>query len=529
VNNPISGVRPGQGVHIEPLEARQLLAATPPAIDADHVLHVRGTDGSDRIVVSRILAHHKDEVKVVLNKRKFYFRSDQVTEIDIDSGADRDYVAVDPTSATLNLRLRVDAGAGGDTLVTASGDDILLGGAGDDSLMSARGADYLEGGDGNDTLLGGKGDDNLVGAAGNDSLIDDLGDNDFNGGAGRDNVKRGITGPDQFVIGVWSQPSGSAWKWKQRGVNTMVHEELMGGRIPLATWDAEVIKNGMNMIRQPSKDPADDAGNRNLLAWLAPDEPDGHHTDPAVTSAFYSRLKKINPNLPVFMNFSGGHVVGYQEKNWKHPYAAWLEGADWAGSDIYPVAGWNQPKALNLVGKSIDRLRAIAPEKPQFAFIETSDQGLPWLPDAPGPTPDQFRAEIWNAVIHGARGIIYFPQQFKPGFNYNATPPDVEAEMIKQDATLKDLSGVLLSRLDPKGYHLELPPGVEGTVRTWKGKTYLIALNLNHRHVSNARIKITGVKDGPATVYNENRTVQIQGGEIVDTFEGYTPHIYVIG
>jgi hypothetical protein len=243
---------------------------------------------------------------------------------------------------------------------------------------------------------------------------------------------------------------------------------------------------------------------------------------------FYSRLKKINPNLPVFMNFSGGHVVGYQEKNWKHPYAAWLEGADWSGSDIYPVAGWNQPKALNLVGKAIDRLRAIAPDKPQFAFIETSDQGLAWLPDAPGPTPSQFRAEIWDAVIHGARGIIYFPQQFKPSFNYNATPPEVEAEMKTQNAALKDLSGVLLSKLDPKGYHLELPPGIEGTVRTWQGKTYLITLNLNHRHVSNAQIKITGLKDGPATVYNETRTVQIQGGQITDTFEGYTPHIYVI-
>jgi hypothetical protein len=101
--------------------------------------------------------------------------------------------------------------------------------------------------------------------------------------------------------------------------------------------------------------------------------------------------------------------------------------------------------------------------------------------------------------------------------------------MITQNAALKDLSGVLLSRLDPKGYHLELPPGIEGTVRTYKGKTYLIALNLNHRHVSDAKIKITGVKDGTATVYNENRTVQIQGGEIVDTFEGYTPHVYVIG
>ena len=300
----------------------------------------------------------------------------------------------------------------------------------------------------------------------------------------------------------------------------------MGGRLPLSTWAAEVAKNGMNMIRQPSKDPADDADKSNLIAWLAPDEPDGHHTDPKTTSAFYSRLKRVNPDLPVFMNFSGGHVVGYQEKNWKHPYAGWMEGADWVGSDIYPVTGWNQPKALNLVGKSIERLRSINPDKPQFAFIETSDQALPWLPDAPGVNAGQFRAEIWNAVIHGARGIIYFPQQFKPGFSYDATPPEIQAEMKVQNAALTDLSGVLLSKHNPKGYGIELPDGMEGTVRTYRGKTYLIVLNLNRRAVTDAHIKLTGIPDGATRVYNENRTVQITNGEIVDSFDGYQPRIY---
>src|SRR5258706_9333138 len=161
--------------------------------------------------------------------------------------------------------------------------------------------------------------------------------------------------------------------------------------------------------------------------------------------------------------------------------------------------------------------------------METSDQGLPWLPDATGVTPGQFRAEVWDAVIHGARGIIYFADQFKPGFAYDATPADVIAEMTVQDAKLKSLGGVLLSKIDPKGYGIELPPGMEGTVRTFGGKTYLIVLNIKGRAGTNGDIKVSGGAGGTAEVQGENRSVQISGGEIVDSFEGFTPRVYVVG
>ena len=167
--------------------------------------------------------------------------------------------------------------------------------------------------------------------------------------------------------------------------------------------------------------------------------------------------------------------------------------------------------------------------EPQFAFIEASDQGLPWNLAAPGPTVGQFRTEIWNAVIHGARGIIYFADQFKPSFSYNAMMPEIEAEMTAQDKVLKSLGGVLLSTIDPRGYGIELPAGMEGTVRTFAGKVYLIVLNMGSRHVSGARIKVSGVADGSATVYGEGRSVSIIGGEIVDDFEGQSSRVYVVG
>jgi hypothetical protein len=526
------------GGWVEGLEARELLsrsaaavapAVPDPAVGSDHVLRVNGTAGSDRITLSRVVVGDADEIKVTVNRGRWYFDSAAIRQINVSAGDDDDLVQIDRASARFYVPLNEQGDAGDDTLNGASGTDSLDGGAGNDELVSGNGNDYLLGSDGNDTLFGGKGDDRLVGAAGNDTLNDEVGDNDYLGGSGHNVVKRGITGPPEFLIGVWGQTGGSALKWKSRGINTLVAAELYSGRLSLSDWDEQVAAAGMYGIRAPSSRPERDGDNPAIIGWLVSDEPDVHHTSTKTTSATYARLKKANPDMPVMMNFSGGHVVGYQERNWKHPYKGWLEGADWSSNDIYPVAGWNLPDRLGLVGEAIDRLRAIAPEKPQFAFIEAGDQGLPWNMDAPGPTPAQMRTEIWNAVIHGARGITYFTDAFKPQFSYDTTTPEIREEMKAQNARLSDLSGVLLAKIDPKGYGIELPAGMEGTVRTYKGKTYLIVLNMKGKAKTGATIKVSGVADGRAEVYGENRSVQIRGGGIVDDCEGNTPRVYVVG
>jgi hypothetical protein len=520
---------------VENLEARQLLSAAaapvvvPPVLDGDRILRVNGTEGSDRIIFRRIVVGDADEVKVTVNRSRWYFSTADIDQVNVSGGDDDDLVQVADDSEMLRAPFYTDGQDGSDTLSGASGADSLLGGNGDDSLVGGNGDDYLLGDAGDDTLFGGRGDDRLVGASGNDALNDDAGDNDYNGGAGRDSIKRGIAGPPEFLIGVWGQTGGSALKWKSRGMNTLVAAELYSGRLPLSDWDDKLAAAGMYGIRAASADPSDDVGKSHLVAYLAPDEPDVHRTDPETVQAYYSKLKKANPDLPVMINFSGGHVVGYQEKNWKHPYAGWLEGADWSSNDIYPVAGWNLPKRLGLVGEALDRLTAIDPSKPQFAFIEASDQGLPWNMDAPGPTPAQMRTEIWNAVIHGARGITYFVDAFKPQFSYDATTQEIRDEMKLQNTRLQDLSGVLLSKLNPKGYGIELPDGMEGTVRVYKGKVYLIVLNMSSRSKTGATITVSGVEDGEAGVYAGKRSVRIEGGQIVDDFEGYTPRVYVIG
>ena len=84
--------------------------------------------------------------------------TDGVTEIRIWTGDGNDDIDL----SGLSIPTMVYAGAGDDTIVGGSGDDIVLGGAGSDTVTGA---------DGNDLLIGGDDADRVVGSAGNDILI----------------------------------------------------------------------------------------------------------------------------------------------------------------------------------------------------------------------------------------------------------------------------------------------------------------------------------------------------------------------
>ena len=127
---------------------------------------------------------------------------------DIVTGNGRDSI-----SASGNLRLIADAGAGNDVLRGGSGDDVLNGGAGDDTISGGGGQDIMNGGAGDDkiTLLTG-GD--ARGGSGNDRVVVDYRgatkglDFFFND----DTTKYSYTDADTGFIGIESmQVRGSAF------------------------------------------------------------------------------------------------------------------------------------------------------------------------------------------------------------------------------------------------------------------------------------------------------------------------------
>ena len=113
-----------------------------------------------------------------------------------------DMISLDETNGALPAA-QLFGGAGNDTLIGGSGNDLLFGGAGNDTLLGKAGNDLLFGGDGNDTLIGGTGNDQMFGQAGNDLMIWNPGEGTdlMEGGDGNDTAEvNGGNGAETFTI-----------------------------------------------------------------------------------------------------------------------------------------------------------------------------------------------------------------------------------------------------------------------------------------------------------------------------------------
>lgn len=125
----------------------------------------------------------------------------------LDGGAGNDTLVLDPTddrNLTVNMVTGIVAdGAPGaqefsnfENLVTADGNDSVIGTSGANLIRTQGGADTVDAGDGNDTIEGGDGNDSLLGGTGDDSIL---------GGAGNDTIIGGspttTPGPNLIING----------------------------------------------------------------------------------------------------------------------------------------------------------------------------------------------------------------------------------------------------------------------------------------------------------------------------------------
>jgi hypothetical protein len=161
---------PGQPAVFEPLEERRLLAGVALAISTisgalGNILHIQGTAGNDRILVTNtsggLLISNETGWSMLYTNR--------IAQIRIDGRAGNDRLEV-------AANIRTDA-----VLYGRAGVDTLVGGSGNDTLYGGEGRDYLYGNAGNDVLisLGDAAIDRLYGGAGFDSFWADTGSDEI--------------------------------------------------------------------------------------------------------------------------------------------------------------------------------------------------------------------------------------------------------------------------------------------------------------------------------------------------------------
>ena len=146
---------------IHPLEARQLMAATPSlavtavAAGTGLQLRIQGTTGNDQIRVRQL--SNSLQVTSALGFNKTYAAKFNSIKIKGDRGNDK--IVVD---ASVKLPCYLYGDDGNDTLSGGSGDDFLYGLAGADALLGNAGRDNLiELGGSTDSASGGTGEDSF--------------------------------------------------------------------------------------------------------------------------------------------------------------------------------------------------------------------------------------------------------------------------------------------------------------------------------------------------------------------------------
>jgi len=354
--------------------------------------------------------------------------------------------------------------------------------------------------------------------------------------------------PGFFPIGVWLQDPRNAARYKQAGINLYV--ALWRG--PTEAQLAALKAAGMPVICHQNRTGLVHRDDSIIVGWMHGDEPDnaqevrdpktggrryGPPVDPARIVADYERLRAADPTRPVMLNLGQGVAnddwVGRGPGASLDDYPRYVRGADVVSFDVYPVAGLGRTNGSELlwyVPKGIDRLiKWTEARKPVWNCIECTHI------DNPGAqaTPAQVKAEVWMALIHGSRGLIYFVHQFQPRFNEHALLDD--AVMLRAvtaiNQQIHDLAPVLNGPTDLAGGEAQSSDPaapIDLLVKRRPEATYAFAAGMRNKPARGS-IKIGGLPPASwAHVIGEDRVLKVVDGQFGDDFAAYGVHLYRI-
>lgn len=328
--------------------------------------------------------------------------------------------------------------------------------------------------------------------------------------------------PGFFPIGVWTQSPVSAPAYKAIGINTFVG--LWKG--PTEDQLATLTKYDMFVVASQN-DVGLHSANRGIIkGWLHDDEPDnaqpigfGLHGSCVPASEVVRRTQEMKAHdntRPVMINFGQGIANEFWRGRGpcngdENYYAIAARDVDILSFDIYPVSSpIPQVKGkLEYVARGVMRLTNLAVDAQKvWAVIETTAL-------APGHavTPAQLRAEVWMAVVHGARGIVYFVHEFTPIFREDAIfrHPDVVNQVANENELIKSLAPVLNSPNLSGTVTVQSSVPIATMTKRYQNRLYIFAIAMTNS-TSRPRFTLEGFDETRALVIGEKRDVTITGG-----------------
>jgi hypothetical protein len=270
-----------------------------------------------------------------------------------------------------------------------------------------------------------------------------------------------------------------------------------------------------------------------LLLWKNVDEPFWGKVPAQSMIRAYRIIKEVDPCHPVGLTQAPRGTVEDLR-----PYNA---AADILLLDIYPVGyppgmhSLGRNKEISMVGDYTRFLREVADGKPVWMVLQIAWSGV----INPGktlrfPTFAQERFMTYQALINGARGLIYFggnikaamtPEDAKLGWNWTFWRR-VLRPVLEEVGTRSPLAPALVAPDSKLPIRLDGADDVEFCVREIGNEIYVLACKREGRTI---QVRFTGLPAWAAdgeVLYESPRRVQAKAGTFADWFAPFDVHVY---
>lgn len=269
-----------------------------------------------------------------------------------------------------------------------------------------------------------------------------------------------------------------------------------------------------------------------LGVWKGVDEPQWGRE--AIEPLLRAReiVRELDPHHPL--------ALTHAPRGTADELRAYNVACDVTGADIYPIGyppgahSLEPNKHISMVGDFTDRMMDVAGgQKPVWMILQICWSGVA----RPGktlrfPTFAEERFMVYQALIHGARGLIFFgghmtaglaPEDLPRGWNWRFWNR-VLRPVIEEIGDRGPLYPALLAPNSTAA--VRVSGGVEGCLREVGDDVFLLACK---REGETVQATFTGLPaaDGPAEVlFEAPRTVEVKDGAVTDWFAPFEVHVY---
>ena len=269
-----------------------------------------------------------------------------------------------------------------------------------------------------------------------------------------------------------------------------------------------------------------------MAVWKTDDEPAWGKAPIEGLMEAYKYLKEIDPDHPAWMAHAPRDTVDILRE--------YCKACDMTGIDIYPISvpmgkhGHLPNKEISVVGDYADFInQAVDGKKPFLMILQVCWSGVvPPNNVLVYPTFHQERYMAYQAIIKGARGLVFFGmpvalQGRDAELGYNWTFWDeILKPLLREIGKGSELHSALLAPNSKPSLKATGAPDIEFTVREVGSFVYILAAK---RESAEAPVTFSGNwLKGEVEVMFEGRTLEAKDGSFTDRFGPNDVHVYKV-